>query len=182
MTSKKDRPYSIVPYDPKWADLYRHEEQALAAIFKGVALTIEHVGSTSVEGMWAKPQVDISVVVNDLKEVSSLIPELALSGYQYQPTFDIHNKRYFTRDAVSGERLVSVHVMQKDDPQIISKRYLRDYLRTHPQEREMYSQAKKQVYEKGANRAEYPAMKRTVLEPLLERARRWHEAKDGSRK
>lgn len=174
---KSERPYSVVPYDPKWKEIYKREEQVLGSIFKGVAQTIEHVGSTSVEGMWAKPQIDITVVVNDFDEVTPLISQLASRGYQYQPSFDIHNKRYFTRDAASGERLISVHVMENGDPQITSKRYLRDYLSTHPEERELYSQVKRQAYETGANREEYPELKRTVLEPLLQRAHQWHESK-----
>ena len=171
---KKDRPYSVVPYDKEWAEKYKQEQKIITDIFENISKSIEHIGSTSVEGMWAKPQIDILVIVDDLRLVDNLIAKMEAEGYTYQEDFNKYNERYFTRDASSGERLVSVHVMQLDNPEAQSNIYLRNYLRVNPQERELYSKVKREAYESGANRAEYPIKKKEVLLGLLERAKEWN--------
>ena len=170
---KKDRPYSVMPYNKEWAKKYKQEQKIIAGIFGDVAVSIEHIGSTSVEGMWAKPQIDILVIVNDLYLVDSLISKMETEGYTYQEDFNKYDERYFTRDADSGERLVSVHVTKQDNREAQSHIYLRDYLRVHPQERELYSKVKREAYESGANLAEYPSKKKEVLLELLEKAKKW---------
>lgn len=170
---KKDRPYSVIPYDSQWAKKYEEEKEIISSIFKDKALRIEHIGSTSVEGMWAKPQIDILVIVDDLCMVDGLIDQMESKGYVYQADFNKHDERYFTRDASSGERLVSIHIMQQDNPEALPLIYLREYLREHPQERELYSQVKREAYESGVDRAEYPNRKREMLNTILARAKDW---------
>lgn len=170
---KKNRPYAVVPYNPKWAIKYEKEKKIIANIFKEKALSIEHIGSTSVKGMWAKPQIDILVVVNSLNVVNNLVAQMKSKGYIYQSDFNKYNERYFTCDAPTGERLVSVHVMQQDNPQALSHIYLREYLKKHLRERNLYSQIKRKAYESGADREEYPKIKRKVLVSLLEKAKKW---------
>lgn len=172
---KKDRPYAVVPHNKEWVKKYKQEQKIIASIFGEKALHIEHIGSTSIEGMWAKPQIDILVVVDDLSAINGMITQMESRGYVYQEDFNKYNERYFTRDVPSGERLVSIHVMDQDNPQALSHIYLRDYLREHPQERELYSRVKREAYESGVDRAEYPEIKREVLIGLLERARKWYD-------
>ncbi|MFH0873736.1 MAG: GrpB family protein [Candidatus Komeilibacteria bacterium] len=172
--SKKDRPYSVMPYQKDWPKQYNHEEKIINRVFGELAVSIEHIGSTSVEGMWAKPQIDILVIVNDLNTVDPLIQLMESQGYNYQPEFCKFNERYFTRDAPSGERLVSVHVMQPDNPEAQSHIYLREYLKSHPEEREIYSRVKKEAYESGADRLEYPQKKQKVLTKILAAAKKWY--------
>ena len=172
---KKDRPYTVVPYDPKWPKNYEHEKNIISKIFGKQAQDIQHIGSTSVKGMWAKPQIDILVIVDNLDTVDNVMIQMQSAGYAYQPDFFTkHNEKYFVRDAPSGQRLVSVHVMQKNDPKALSHICFRNYLREHPTERELYSQIKKRAYESGLNRVEYPKMKRVVLTTMLERANNWY--------
>jgi len=171
---KKDRPYSVVPYNPQWAERYEEEKKIIAGIFKENALRIEHIGSTSVEGMWAKPQIDVLVTVEDLQMVDKFIDQMESKGYVYQADFNKHNERYFTRDVSSGERLVSVHIMQKDNPKAPSLIYLREYLQQNPKDRDLYSRIKKEAYESGVDRAEYPERKKEVLDAMIKRAEEWH--------
>lgn len=170
---KKDKPYTVQPYDPNWKRQYEQERKTIINVFGEKARRIEHIGSTAVEGMWAKPQIDILVIVDTLSVISEIIDQMESRGYTYQKLFDKYNERYFTRDAPSGERLVSVHVMSQNNPQAQSHLYLREYLRKHPRERDLYSQAKRAAYESGVNREEYPKRKREVLNALLERASKW---------
>ena len=172
---KKDRPYVVVPYSNEWTKKYEQEQKIIAGIFGKKALRIEHIGSTSVKKMWAKPQIDILVVVDDLHTADGLIAQMESKGYVYQEDFNKYHERYFTRDAPSGERLVSIHVMQPENSQTLSHIYLREYLRQHPQERNLYSQVKREAYESGVGRVEYPRRKREVLNAILKRARKWHD-------
>lgn len=168
--AKKDRPYRVVPYDPTWPEKFEKERAKLADIFGDAAKQIEHVGSTSVPGMWAKPQIDILIIVDDLAAVKSLISKLAKHGYE-QEDFNISNQLYFVSDAANGERLVSVHVQAANDPQAFDQIYFRDYLRSHPADCQRYSTAKQQAYNNGlTNRADYPAGKRKVLQEILAKA------------
>jgi len=171
---KQDRPYAVIPYNPKWEKIFAEEKKILLKIFSGKALKIEHIGSTAVEGMWAKPQIDILIIVEDLNQVDRLIDKMKLNGYEYLEEFNKFNERYFVRDAASGERLVSIHVMPPHNPQAQSHLYLRDYLHEYPQEKESYSKVKKEAYQSGANRMEYPERKREVLHGILERAKQWN--------
>ncbi len=171
---KKDRPYTVVPYDSTWTQNYEKEKLVLSNIFREKALSIEHIGSTSVEEMWAKPQIDILVTVSNLNKVDDLITTLQTKGYVYQKNFfTAHNEKYFTRDAPSGERLFSLHVLEKDDPEAISPIYFRDYLRTHPKARDLYSQVKRSAYKDKVDRVEYSKRKHDVLNKILTQAKQW---------
>lgn len=110
---KKDRSYTVVPYNKEWAEKYEQEQKIIASIFGKKAVRIEHIGSTSIEGMWAKPQIDILVIVDDLSAVDDIIISMESKGYVYEEDFNKYNERYFTRDAPSGERSVSVHVCNR---------------------------------------------------------------------
>ena len=176
---KKDRPYTVVPYNKTWAKKYEQEKKIIVRLFGKKASRIEHVGSTSVEGMWAKPQIDILVIVDDLSVADSLIAQMGSKGYEYQPDFNKYSERYFIRDAPSGERLISIHVMQSDNPQALSHIHFRDYLQEHRPERDLYSQVKREAYESGVDRAEYPKRKKEILSDLLERAKQWYDEKTG---
>ena len=174
---KKDRPYVVLPYDPKWVEKYEEEKVKISSVFKELALQIEHIGSTSIEGTWAKPQIDILVIVKDLDEIDKLVPQMELEGYIYlgiiKSSFNEYSEKYFVKDKSSGERELSIHVMQEGNPNALSHIYFRDYLRAHPQAREEYSKAKREAHESGADRAEYPKLKKEMLNRILEKAKKW---------
>lgn len=172
---KKNRPYSVEPHNPQWALKFQKEREILKSILGDRALKIEHVGSTSVEDLWAKPQIDILVVVPKLEVVDDVKDELIQAGYNYQKSFDQFNVRYFTRDAPTGERLVSVHISPVDNERSLSAIWFRDYLRTHQDDRDLYSRVKRDAYEKGVDRVEYSQEKHKTLESIKDRARVWHE-------
>lgn len=174
LMEKKDRPYTVLPYDPRWVRNFKREKRIIASAFKNRAIAIEHIGSTSVKGMRAKPQIDILVTVPKLGAIDQGVTRrLRLNGYTYHRSFNEYRERYFTRDAPSGERLVSVHSMRADNPRARAHLDFRDYLRTHPKDRNFYSKIKKNAYESGANRAEYPGKKAKVLQAILARSRKW---------
>jgi GrpB-like predicted nucleotidyltransferase (UPF0157 family) len=168
---KKDRPYAVVPYDPAWKQGYEQERDALTRLFQQKAVRIEHIGSTSVEGLWAKPQIDILVLVRHLSDVDALREQIIASGYAFQG--DFATERYLVRDAQSGERLVSIHIKEEQSPDALDQVRFRDYLRAHPEARERYSQAKRKAYESGVDRVQYSKEKHDLLLDLLRRAKKW---------
>ncbi|MBA2533493.1 MAG: GrpB family protein, partial [Rubrobacter sp.] len=77
-----EKPATVVAdYDPAWPERFRREEAKLRAALGGAALSVEHIGSTSVPGLAAKPIVDILLVVEDSGDEASYLPALEESGY-----------------------------------------------------------------------------------------------------
>ena len=71
---------NIVPYDPEWSRLFEAERERLLAVFAGASVVIEHVGSTAVPGLAAKPIIDIMVGVRELSHLERAIPALERLG------------------------------------------------------------------------------------------------------
>ncbi len=88
----------LSPYSPLWPAIYDYERMALEALFEGAA-RCEHVGSTAVPGLGAKPIVDILLGVPDLAVVEGRIPQLQARGYRYVPEFEraFPERRFFSR-------------------------------------------------------------------------------------
>jgi GrpB-like predicted nucleotidyltransferase (UPF0157 family) len=76
-----DAPITLVEYDPTWPGLYAREEQRIRSILGPQALQIEHIGSTSVPGLIAKPIIDILLVLGDSADEPSYVPALEAAGY-----------------------------------------------------------------------------------------------------
>lgn len=159
--------------------MYEKERTIISGVFGKTALAIEHIGSTAVPGIWAKPQIDILVMVENLNQVDKFIDRMIAKGYNYHNDSVVPGEKYFTRDIPGGERLVSVHVCDKNNQRSTASVYFRDYLRSHPEDRDLYSEAKLRAYNNGkTNRIDYPAGKKDVLISLIEKAKKWHEAKN----
>lgn len=177
LDSNKGRPYRVVKYDPEWVNLFNTEKERLSKVFGKTAVDIQHIGSTSVPGIWAKPQIDILVIVPNLDEVDRIIRDIKKAGYTHESDFDKFNERTFSKAKESGEKIVNVHTMTADNPQAKRYIYFREYLRSHPEERELYSKSKRDSYNEGkTDRVQYSIGKRQVLNELLERAAKWYES------
>ncbi len=171
---KEKRPYSVEAYNPKWGDLFNQGKEQIQKIIDDPNARIEHIGSTSVEGLWAKPQIDVLVMVDDLGKIREKINEFEKAGYGYSGDYTDSGEEYFYRDAPSGQRLLSIHIMQKDRPNVESQIYVRDYLRSHPDVRDEYSKVKKEAWGEGKyNRVEYSKRKKEFIQDLIRRAHEW---------
>ena len=91
----------VLPYDPDWVHTFETERAGLASVFAGVDAQIEHVGSTSVPGAWAKPIIDISIGCDSLFPFEERIGDLEALGYEYVPEYEqqIPDRRYFRKPA-----------------------------------------------------------------------------------
>ncbi|EJR30455.1 hypothetical protein S3E15_02754 [Bacillus mycoides] len=92
-----ERPVVIEEYTPDWALQFKEEHRLLKGIMGDKAITIEHIGSTSVEGLGAKPILDIMIGVHNLKEVDEFIEPLKKIEYEYVFHKEFPNRRFFRK-------------------------------------------------------------------------------------
>lgn len=137
----------VVPYNPNWADEFKKIERELLVVLKDEVLSIEHVGSTSVEGLHAKPIVDIDIVIENDRFliVKQKLKEI---GYEHVGNLGIDSRDAFSYK--NKEHLMEHHlyVCNKESNELKRHVTFRNYLRTHADERDRYSQIKIEMAEK----------------------------------
>ena len=162
---------SIVPYDPDWPRRFDEERRILAAVFAGSDATIEHVGSTAVPGLGAKPVIDVLVGVPALIEVEHRIPALEAAGYEYVPKYETQrpDRRYF-RKPRSGPRAFHVHCVVTGSDFWIRHLAFRDHLRAHPESAAAYYDLKRELSTR-VSKEEYTDAKTPFIEGILASAK-----------
>jgi len=95
MTDPETPTIAVVEYDPAWTEAFERVRATVWPVLHDVALAIEHVGSTSVPGLWAKPIVDVDVVVADEVAVALAITRLATIGYAHRDNFGLPGREAF---------------------------------------------------------------------------------------
>jgi GrpB-like predicted nucleotidyltransferase (UPF0157 family) len=161
----------IEEYDPAWPKKFEEERVLLEGVFPETAV-IEHIGSTAVPGLAAKPIIDIVIGVSRLDEAEARVQDLALLGYEYVPEYEasIPERRYF-RKPRHGIREYHLHcVLTGSD---FWRRHLafRNYLRVHPEEAGAYATLKKQLAAVAANdRVGYTDGKGPFIGAILRKA------------
>ena len=140
----------VLPYDEQWKQDFLNIKAELADALGQLATAIEHVGSTSVEGLSAKPVIDIDVVIRDHTLLEDVISALRKIGYQHEGDLGITGREAFRYDGKEHLRKHHLYVCPADSPELKRHLAFRDYLRTHPDAAREYSRIK----EEGARR--YP--------------------------
>ena len=124
------REMTVVPYDSRWPERYESERAVLSGIFGDTALDIQHFGSTSIEGMTAKPIIDIIVAVADINAVDTFNEAMRGRGFIPRGEHGIPGRRYFVRLDEDGENhLTHVHVYEMSNEHVTDELMFRDYLR-----------------------------------------------------
>lgn len=141
------RKYSIQAYDPSWVVQYMNELNSLKTVLGENTLDIEHIGSTSVPGLSGKPTIDILVTVKEIETADSFLEVLGPQGYKYLGQYVMEGSRLYVKEE-DGERLVNLHFYYKGHPHISSMLVLRDYLRTHADVVQEYSNLKQELFTK----------------------------------
>jgi GrpB-like predicted nucleotidyltransferase (UPF0157 family) len=158
----------ICDYDPAWPERFRGEAARISAALAGRELTIEHIGSTAVPELAAKPIVDILLVVDDAADEDAYLPALEAAGYVLrirEPGFHEH------RMLRTPEKDVHVHVFSPGSPEIERYRLLRDRLRTDDADRELYARTKRRLAEHDwLTVSHYAEAKTEVVEAIIARA------------
>jgi GrpB-like predicted nucleotidyltransferase (UPF0157 family) len=135
---------TVVPYNPQWPQLFEEEASLIRTALGENCTSIHHIGSTAVPLLCAKPIIDIMPLVKDIDAVDACTSTLQKLGYTAKGEFGIPGRRYFQK-SISTTRTHHVHVYQENDPQ--HKRYIlfRDWLCTHPEDREVYGAIKQKL-------------------------------------
>lgn len=162
-------PILIADYDHGWPDRFRREEGQIRRALGDRALQVEHVGSTSVPGLAAKPIIDIILVVADSADEVAYVQAMESTGYNLhirEPEW--HEHRLFK----GPENDVNLHVFSDGCPEIAQMLAFRDWLRSHESDRDLYARAKRELAGRNWTRTqEYADAKTPVVQEILSRIR-----------
>ena len=164
----------IADYDPAWPARFEEERAAIVAALgeaTGGGVTIEHVGSTAVPGLAAKPIIDIMVGVGDPAAAERCVRPLEGIGYVYRGEAGVPGRLFFRK---GNPRTHHVHVAQFGGEIWRRTLLFRDFLRAHPEAARQYGQAKRELARRfRASPEAYGPAKEPVVESILARARVW---------
>ncbi|SFB22303.1 GrpB domain, predicted nucleotidyltransferase, UPF0157 family [Amycolatopsis marina] len=163
-----DSTVTMVEYDPAWPALYEREADRIRRTLGERVLVLEHIGSTAVPGLCAKPRIDILLIVPDVDDEGAYLPALEAAGY-----------RLVIREPKDGHRAfkgpdtdVNLHVYSPDTGEI--ERYLtfRDHLRADEADRDLYANTKRELAARTWTYIQhYADAKNDVVDEIMGRAR-----------
>src|SRR5262245_28537172 len=163
----------LVPYHPEWARAFLEERSQLHEALQAIGCQIEHVGSTAVPGLPAKPILDIAVGLPALTSLDAIITVLARAGYLYRGDAGEQGGHIFVRESAPLIRTHHVHVVELGGPQWKAYLDLRDFLRGSHEARDTYSAEKHALAElHSSDRDAYTEAKDPIVRRLLAEARR----------
>jgi GrpB-like predicted nucleotidyltransferase (UPF0157 family) len=173
--AERDRePIEIVPYDPEWPERFIRWRDRLTAVLGPVALRTEHVGSTSIPGLAAKPVIDIQVSVADIGAEARYVGQVESAGLQLRSRDDLHR---FFRPFRDQPRDSHLHVCQAGSVWEREHLLFRDYLRAHPVAADRYLAAKRAAAVTWRDdRWAYTEAKTEVILDILGEADAWARA------
>lgn len=159
---------TLHPYHDEWPLLFRHEAAQLQAAIGAYVLDIQHVGSTSILGLSAKPIIDIAVAVDNFEAAAICIQPLEALGYHYRGEAGIPRRHYFVKGDPSTYHLHMNEISSADWQQQIA---FRDYLRQHPDQALAYAQLKTQLASQfPTDRLAYTESKSGFIAGVLQKA------------
>ena len=159
----------LVPYDPAWPRLFQEEADRITPAIGAHAMQVEHVGSTAVPHLLAKPVIDIAVAVSSAAAADACIGPLTALGYEYRGTHgDDPARRYYVLNR-AGRRNVQIHLYILPARAWDEMLRFRDTLRTDAQLRAAYMAEKQRVAESVAwNKTEYAIAKGPFIRGVLD--------------
>lgn len=160
----------IADYDPEWPQSFAREAALIRSALGHRALAVEHVGSTSVPGLAAKPIIDILLVVANSADEAAYVPALEAAGYLLrirEPDWNEH------RMLKGPNNEVNLHVFSQGCAEIERMLLFRDWLRSNPEDRQLYEQTKRELARQSWRYMQnYADAKSVVVAEIMERARR----------
>lgn len=152
----------LAPYNPEWPKLFEAEKIDLQRALGDIACHIEHIGSTAIPGIYAKPVIDIMVGIDASGKFSrQIIENIEALGYCYQPAFEAEfpNRRYFQKNDNDGNRTHQIHLVHYPSAWWEKHILFRDYLRTYPDVAKEYELHKLMLAKKFTDTIPYAAAK-----------------------
>lgn len=156
----------LADYDPSWPEVFEKLHERIAAALGPLVLAIEHVGSTSVPNMCAKPIIDLDVIVRR-EDVAAAIAAVEALGYRHEGDLGVEGREAFRWTAEFPEH--HLYVCPEGSPAFERHVLLRDYLRTHPEKAREYAELKKRLAQQfHDDRSKYQAAKADFVDSLIE--------------
>jgi GrpB-like predicted nucleotidyltransferase (UPF0157 family) len=163
-------PVVIAAYAPRWPACFARLRDRLATALGPLAVRIEHVGSTAVPGLAAKPIIDLDVVVATQGDLSAVIERLRPLGYRHEGDLGVPGRDAFA--SPPGSPAHHLYVCPADSPALARHLALRDLLRADPEAARAYGDLKRTLAARfGDDRVAYTEGKTLFIESLLAR---WH--------
>jgi GrpB-like predicted nucleotidyltransferase (UPF0157 family) len=161
-------PIELAEYDPAWPGLFEREAARVRAALGERALAVEHVGSTSVPGLVAKPRIDIVLTVPDSADEAAYMPPLERAGYVLR----IREPEWYEHRVFKGpDTDVNLHAFSAGGPEVARMLRFRDWLRTHEDDRLLYERTKRDLAaQRWAYTQHYADAKSAVVAHIMARA------------
>lgn len=160
----------VLPYDDIWKIEYKREELVLKQYLKGFKIRIEHIGSTSIIGLSAKPIIDIAVGVVRQDELPVIANKLAKKGYDILDTLE-SNEEILARKGEADCYTHYIHLTLVDSKYWNEFMYFKRYLLDHPDTLEEYRKLKETLYERySTEKSKYTLEKRSFINKVLKKA------------
>jgi GrpB-like predicted nucleotidyltransferase (UPF0157 family) len=159
----------LVPYTSEWLQLFEVGKNALQQVVGANILDIQHVGSTAIPGMLAKPTIDIVIAVTDFEQAKVYIPLIEGLGYEYRGEQGIPSRHMFAK---GNPRTFHVHMFEMENLESMNHLLFRDNLCQHPDAVQEYAQLKLQLATQySQDREAYTEGKAAFIKRVLQLAR-----------
>jgi GrpB-like predicted nucleotidyltransferase (UPF0157 family) len=163
-------PIIIEEYDPQWPKSFEAIRSRIEPAFGRFAAAIEHVGSTAVSGLAARPIIDIDVLLRSNDDLTRVIERLSVLGYRHEGTAGISEREAF--ESPGHDIVHHLYVCASDRQEFLGHLAVRDYLRRHPSHAEEYARLKRSLSGRfSIDRDAYTQAKSEFIEGVLRRAR-----------
>ncbi len=162
-------PVIVVDYDPIWPRVFEELRAPLVAALGDLVVAVEHIGSTAVPGLAAKPVIDLDLVVPSAADIPAAITRLADLGYIHRGDLGIFGREAFRSPSQKPKH--HLYACPLDSDELRRHRSFRDYLLTHPEDARDYATLKKAAAHRFRDdRVAYVASKSTFVGAVLRRA------------
>ena len=158
----------VADYDPEWPNWFETGAARIRAALGDKVLQLDHVGSTSVPGLPAKPLIDINLAVADTTDEDEYVPQLEAIGYELR----VREPDWYEHRMLRGfDPPVNLHVFNPGCEELDRMLVLRDWLRTHDDDRDLYARAKRELAAREWKYVQnYADAKSEVIQEILARA------------
>jgi GrpB-like predicted nucleotidyltransferase (UPF0157 family) len=168
---------TLAPHDPDWLRAATAEAARIAAGIGSTLLRVEHIGSTAIPGIVAKPTIDLMPLVRNHNDLDACRAPMEALGYRWRGEYGIAGRRYSVMER-DGRRLFHVHIFAEGNGNVARHLAFRDYLRAHREEVMAYEAAKRAAAEAHpGDSLAYSLHKSGWISACLQRATAWAQAR-----
>ena len=171
----------VVPPNLAWREAFATEAKQVIQALNGNIVAIHHIGSTAIPNIYAKPIIDILVEVQSIANVDKQQSQVEALNYETMGEYGIPDRRYFRKSNALGIRTHHLHIFEVGSAQITRHLTFRDYLISHPEDAQKYSDLKRQLARQHPDDIEsYMDGKNDFIQAIDRKAAAWKNQIDES--